>query len=137
MGLLEHPSWQVRAESAEALHECTSSVTDEQKADVYAAMIKLLDDPDGFVISRAVITLQSADIAAAVEPMVKAANNRPEIAPDVVKALAEGSKMRASAAAHLRKFCQHPDAVVRAAAIVGLCQVEGAEPHEQLRGLGR
>ena len=44
-------------------------------------MIKLLDDPDGFVVSRAVLVLRDANMAAAFEPLVAAANRRPELAP--------------------------------------------------------
>ena len=53
--LLDHESWRVRAEAAEGLGEMIrhSSNKQELQADTYAALIKRLDDEDGYVASRA------------------------------------------------------------------------------------
>ena len=133
MSLLSHASWRVRAEAAEALGKKVEhhlSQPDERTADIYAAMIKLLDDPDGFVVSRAVLVLRDSGLQAAIKPMIKAADKRPELAADVVKALAGGNV--AGAEDHLRAFCAHADAGVRAAAIGGLASVAGAGAADDL-----
>jgi HEAT repeat protein len=101
MALLAHESWRVRAEAAEGLGKLienkgssgAKSTAMERKADVYAAMIKLLDDPDGFVVSRAVLVLRDAKVAAAIEPLVASVDRGPEQAGDVLNALRDGSYM--------------------------------------------
>jgi HEAT repeat protein len=124
MDLLGHESWRVRAEAAEALakrveHNGGSGNANEQTADIYARMIKLLDDPDGFVVSRAVLVLRDAKVSAAVDPLAAAAEKRPELAQDVVRALSQAGT--SGAVKHLRAFCGHTNPAVRAAAISGLC----------------
>jgi HEAT repeat protein len=134
--LLEHDSWRVRAEAAESLAKLLDRHTaesEEAKADVCAALIRLLADPDGFVVSRAITGLKSADLAVAVDPLAAAALKHPELAAEVVGALARGGNMRQKAVAHLRKFCKHDLAEVRAAAVGGLCQAVPDEAQDELR----
>jgi HEAT repeat protein len=127
MTLLTHESWRVRAEAAEALGKLLENtgnnrdvvISLEQRADINSAMIKLLEDPDAFVVSRAVLVLRDANVVAAMEPLVEAATRRPELAPDVVRALSQGGASGASLK-FLQKFCGHADPLVRAAAIHGL-----------------
>jgi len=130
LGLLGHVNWRVRAETAEALAEMTNqrsssgiNLTEERKADIYMAMVKLLDDPDGFVVSRAVNTLADADLAVAVDPMAKAAERHPELAGDLIKALARGRNTKAAAEKHVRAMCAHADDRVRSQAIGALCSM--------------
>jgi HEAT repeat protein len=127
LALLGHGSWRVRAEAAEALGEITreSDTSPARKADVNVAMIKLLDDPDGFVVSRAVTALAAADVATAVEPLAKVAKAHPELAPDVIRMLIRGTRTRFPAQGHLREFCTSKDPRVRAEAIAGLVVVSG------------
>ena len=125
MSLLRHESWRVRAEAAEALGSFIERYGNAQQdlaADIYAAMIKLLEDPDGFVVSRAVTVLRDGHIASAVEPMVRAAQKRPELAADVVKALTSG-EAAAKSEKYVRQFCSSPNPSVRGAAISGLCSM--------------
>lgn len=132
MGLLSHESWRVRAEAAEALGKVVDrTATDERKADVYAAMIKLLDDPDGFVVSRAMGVLKDADVTSALEPLVAAADKRPDVAPEVARILAKSGGY--AAAKYLRKFSTHADATVRAAAISGLMASDPGGSVDQLK----
>ena len=130
--LLAHANWQVRAEAAEALNECASSLSDDQKVDVYAMMVKLLDDSDGFVVSRAVAGLQAADLKAALEPMMRAAEKWPDLAPEAIKALSSGRNTSQAAMPYLRKFRTHANARVRAAAIAGLCSIASADVSEDV-----
>jgi len=114
----------VRSEAAEAIGQCigdSREVSETKKADAYVALIKLLEDSDGFVVSRAVAGLQGADVVAAVEPMVKAATAHPELAAEIARMMAESNKMRPKAVSHLRTFCSHAEPAVRAAAIEALC----------------
>jgi HEAT repeat protein/thiol-disulfide isomerase/thioredoxin len=131
LGLLGHESWRVRAETAEALGKMIDTRhgrpnmpggPQTRRPQVLAAVIKLLDDPDGFVVSRGVIVLRDAQAPDAIEPLVKAAERRPELAPDVVRALAQDGEAAGVTLSHLRKFCSHPDPAVRAAAIRGVVE---------------
>lgn len=130
--LLKHPNWQVRAESAEAAKECLGDLGEEQKADLYAGMLTLLDDPDAFVVSRALQCLQTGDLEAALQPMLKVAQRHPELAQEVVKAISSGSNMKRLAGPHLREFCKHSDPAVRAAALLGLCQIATDSVHAEV-----
>lgn len=123
MSLLKHPVWQVRAEAAEALGECielSPGISSEMKADAYGALIGLLEDADGYIVSRVITALRRAELPAAVEPLVKAAGAHPELAADIVSLLGESDSLRSPAAVHLRSFCTHAEAAVRAAAVTGL-----------------
>lgn len=123
--LLGHESWRVRAEAAEGLgafverNSSDSSVSAEQQADIYAAMIKLLDDPDGFVVSRALAVLKNAQVPSAVDAMVKLVKRRPEMAADAVKVLGSQNNDQASQVA-LRQFLTNPSPSVRALAVTSL-----------------
>jgi HEAT repeat protein len=139
--LLEHESWQVRAEAAEAIGQAIDSgypfgsrfgEPSSDTADAYVALIGLLDDEDAFVVSRAVGAMEGADMAVAVEPLAKAAQQHPELAPKVVEILARGQHMRTAAVPHFRKLAGHDDPKIRAAAIGGLAQVVPGEMEEEL-----
>jgi HEAT repeat protein len=152
MSLLDHESWQVRAEAAagiggsEASFESPSygyypgdtgfDTGDEEtaalQADAYVALLELLDDPDAFVVSRAVAGLADVDMAVAVEPLVEAAVRHPELAEEIVEILARGENMRPKALRHLRSFCAHADPGIRAAAVGGLCQAAPQAVEEEL-----
>jgi HEAT repeat protein len=150
MSLLKHESWQVRAEAAEAIggvstssfsfdvspfSHIVSNQSDEEngvQVDAYVALLDLLEDPDAFVVSRAVQGLSEADMAVAVEPLVQAASKHPSLASNIVQMLAAGEKMRAKAVPHLREFCRHEDPTIRAAAIAGLCRAVPSNVDKEL-----
>lgn len=121
--LFDHESWRVRAEAAEAIGDCLGRWTpaSAENADAFTALIQLLQDTDGFVVSRAVAALEHADLTVAVEPLAQAAARHRELAADVINVMASGANMRAKALPHLHRFCNDPEASVRAAAIRGLC----------------
>jgi HEAT repeat protein len=130
LGVLGHANWRVRAEAAEALTEMTSergngNATPDRKAQVNVAMVKLLEDPDGFVVSRAVLALLGADVATAMDAMAKAAEAHPELAGEVIKGMSQSTKSRFAAEKHLRAFCFHKDDKVRSQAIAALCAITG------------
>src|SRR5262249_48888371 len=121
--LLRHDSWQVRAEAAESLAKVITEFRghlanqdpqlQEQKAGIYVALIEPLDDRDGFVVSRAIPEMATADLATAVEPLVRAAGKHLDLAPEVVRTLARRGQMAPKAIPHLRAFCGHADPEVR------------------------
>jgi HEAT repeat protein len=136
MSLLEHESWRVRAEAAEALGKKIPRYgggSAEEYVDIYMTMVELLKDQDGFVVSRAVETLGQADLVAAVDPLVAAAEAHPEMAVEVVKALAYGQNQRKKADVHLRRFADDADPRLRAAAIVGLTMQPGVGLADDVR----
>jgi len=139
--LLHHPSWQVRAEAAEAVGQAVTSyqrrVSDELRADAYAALIELLADGDAFVVSRAVAALGTADMEIVVEPLAQAAVRHPELTEAVVEIFSHSDKMYAKSMPHLRRLCKHPDPQVRAAALRGIGKGTVDELQaELLSGLG-
>lgn len=135
--LLKHESWRVRAEATESLGECAgrydSGLPEDVKNGVYTAIIEMLKDSDGFVIGRAVGALKKTDLAASVDPMAEAAQKHPELAAEIVKAMAYGNQTKIKAIPHLRKFCAHEDAPVRAAAIFALCGSDAGNVEKELR----
>jgi HEAT repeat protein/thiol-disulfide isomerase/thioredoxin len=125
--LLKHESWQVRAEAAEAIGETLStsvgrSFETSLRADAFVSLIELLDDGDEFVVSRAVKGLRSVDTAAAVKPLIEAADKHPDLAPQILGLLVDDSDMLGKALPHLREFTTHESAKVRAASFAGLYQ---------------
>ncbi len=118
--LLKHSSWQVRAEAAEALGGLTVKNPNQQMAaDVYAALIETLSDPDPFVVSRAVQGLRRSNLATAVEPLAKAAAEHPELAAEVIGILTQGN-FQSKTQTVLRGYLDHADPKVRAEVIAAL-----------------
>jgi HEAT repeat protein len=122
--LLKHGNWRVRAEAAEAIGEClrprSGNVATELKADAHVALLGLLDDEDGFVVSRAILGLRYCDIPEAVGPVAKAAEKHPELAREAVLTMLGGKSMQSKALERLRAWTDHADAHLRAASLVGL-----------------
>ena len=65
-----------------------SRPTTQLQVAAYVALLDLLDDEDAFVVAKAVEGLSNADLAVAVEPLVKAAEKHPELAANVLQMLA-------------------------------------------------
>ncbi|MCE9526066.1 MAG: HEAT repeat domain-containing protein, partial [Planctomycetales bacterium] len=134
--LLTHESWRVRAEAAEGISKVASQDGEwpgedpggNPKANALASLIKLLGDSDGFVVSKAVAGLSHADLPAAVDPLAAAAEKHPELATEVLQALASSSKHREKAMPHLKRFCKHPSPALRAGALRALC----SNPDEEM-----
>lgn len=151
--LLEHGSWQVRAEAVEGLakgfphsYERSNLEPAEQKrvVEVYKAVLKRLEDEDGFVVSRAVLALKECDLAAAAAPLARTAERRPELAASVAEALSGGETIGTKADDILRGWLKNEHENIRAAAITGLqarSQLDGegelvpalSDSHESVR----
>ncbi|HJT34812.1 MAG TPA: HEAT repeat domain-containing protein [Pirellulales bacterium] len=131
MNLLDHESWRVRAEAAEALGECASShqrqLAESIKADVYVALIDALDDEDGFVVSRSMLGLRHADVPAMIDPLAAAAEKRPELAKAAAEAMTSGQHARGKAIDRLWDWTRHANEDLRAAGLIGLCQANVAD----------
>lgn len=139
--LLKHDAWQVRAEAAEGIakrvNDYSGGLDAPQKADAYAALVERLDDPDTFVVSRALEGLKSADLPAAVKPMLAAMKRSPDLTPAVVGVLAGNRNFMATAEKTIREMTKHESADVRAKAIEGLAKADGVDCDvEILAGLG-
>lgn len=140
IALLEHEAWQVRAEAAEALGNCLGNagfsgarIDDATRAEGYASLIVCLEDADGFVVARAMQALKSGDLLAlAVEPLVGAAMQHPDLADEAIELLATGQHTRRPAVPHLKKFLAHDDSAVRGAALQALVKIEPDEVGLQL-----
>lgn len=121
--LLDHASWQVRAEAAEAMRELLQEDISEDlelKADIYAGLIRLLDDDEAFVASRAVeaFSRQISDVA--MEKMFAAVEKHPVLAPQIIEKLASASENSPVVAEKFRELAKAENVAVRAAAVRGL-----------------
>ncbi len=136
VALLEHEAWQVRAEAVEALggslESSGGSVTSELRAEAYAALAKRLGDSDAFVVSRTITALDDVDVEEAVDPLIEAAKNHPELTIQIIGMLAQSGSMRAKALPRLREFTRHKDPAIRAATITGLAQVSADDLGDEL-----
>ncbi len=133
--LIVDPSWQVRAEAAEAIGDIANNergVTSSEKAKAYKVLIKTLKDEDSFVVSRAVKGLSEAHLSSAVEPMIQVAHAHPDLAQDVITMLARDDANQKIVLPHLRKFFNHKQPNVRAAAIEGLVTLHSKQVGEEL-----
>jgi HEAT repeat protein len=135
--LTKHAAWRVRAEAAQAVGESVTNyrrnLSEPAKAAVYATLIEILNDRDGFVVSRAIAALKKGDRREAVEPLAKLADSaEPLLAAQAVHALNTGNNTREQALPHLRRFCAHKEPAVRAAAIKELCLTVGASVNTEL-----
>ena len=131
MELLKHERWQVRSEAAMALGDSSRyysssydnsklSAKEQLQAEVYVALIELLEDSDNFVVSKAVEAMENIDMPAAVEPLIKVIPKHPDLAASVVEILTHGGNMRDKATQQLRNLRKHDDPRIRAAVIRGL-----------------
>ncbi len=114
--LLEHENWRVRAEAAEGLRELTNLSESNVRADIYAALIKRLDDPDGFVVAQAAQGLAGVELPAAGPPLLRAARAHPEIAADVLRIL-QKPELGKTVAAELPGLLDSESPQLRAAAV--------------------
>jgi len=133
--LLAHDDWRVRAEAADALGETLPNVSDstELQADAYTALVRCLDDADGFVVSKALAALQNGQLVdVAVEPLANAAVRHPDLAPQIVEVLSS-SQLHERALPHLRKFAAHERPDIRAAAIAALVSVASDDMEDELK----
>ena len=133
--LLAHDDWRVRAEAADALGETLPNISDstELQADAYTALVRCLDDADGFVVSKALAALQHGQLVdVAVEPLANAAVRHPDLAPQIVEVLS-APQLNERALPHLRKFAAHERPEIRAAAIAALVSVASDDMEDELK----
>jgi HEAT repeat protein len=134
--LLSHESWQVRAEAAHALSQRAKESRygeAEEAVAIGKVLVKSLADDDPFVVARALEGLEYAGTSSAVEPLVKAVERNPSLAPAVVKVLIRSEKMREKALPHLRGYLDHQQPGVRAAAIAGLAELDSETIADELK----
>lgn len=108
--LLEHASWQVRAEAAESL---------KGDAESLPALTALLDDSEPFVIAKALEAIGGNGTVPTLA-LMKAAEKHPNLAPTVIDMLVHNESYRDAAPKNLKKLCTHEQPAVRAAALAGL-----------------
>lgn len=131
----EHDSWQVRAEVAEGLASVASSSSEADQTEIFKALNKMLDDEDGFVVSRAIKGVQSGDVVP-VDELIGIIERHPQLASDAIKMLAGSEKSYETVVPHLRHLTLHDEAAIRANALQGLYRmVPGDAKLEVLAGL--
>jgi len=122
---VDHESWQVRSEVAESLGKID---TDELSLDMVVlkgeSVMKLLDDVDGFVVSRAVESLPSRKNKKLMEDLTELAIKKPEIAVSIVAAISKGAGYSDTepAGPYFRRFLENESAEVREAGITGITE---------------
>jgi len=130
--LAEHDSWQVRAEVAEGLSSVSSSRSRSAlMVDVYKALSKLLDDEDGFVVSRAMKGVQSGDTAP-IDALVGIVDRHPQLASDAIEMMTGSSNSLSEAVPHLRRLTEHEEGSVRSAALAGLSDASVADMQKEV-----
>lgn len=126
LGLLGNPQWRVRGEAAEAMREKLDGrdrLNGEDRQTAIVALIKLLDDSDGYVVSRAVAALMRSELASASEPALKAVERHPELATDVLQAFTGDVNTAKTAMPRLLAMVKNSDPRVRAAVVPVICQL--------------
>ena len=125
----ENESWQVRAEVAEALgkidvDDLPSAVLKERNL----AVVGLLDDEDGFVVSRALTALPDKPSQRMVDDLTETAFERPTVAKGIAEWMAErgryNSDNRGKVVSSLEKFLDHEKAEVRTVGVTALSKVD-------------
>lgn len=131
--LFTHSSWQVRAEAVEAVGELVSDrhsssntkLATDVVADAYVAILDVLNDGDGFVVSRAVTALKGSDLTIAAGPLATTAEKHPELADVIAEALIAGA--RSKSIPILEKWLKHQHENLRAASLKALRQANSLE----------
>lgn len=123
----DHERWQVRAEVAETLGEIDN---DRLSSKVIArkgeAVMNLLEDDDGFVVSRAVGALPARRSKKMLDTLMDIAVRKPEIAAEIVSTLNESSGQydsygnKKSMVPYFKKLVDHKNPAVRLAGLKGL-----------------
>jgi HEAT repeat protein len=129
VSLLDHRQWRVRGEAAEALRgrltgNESGSATDDQKTAAYAALEKRLDDPEGYVVTRAAGTLIKSGLGTSVGPLMAVAQRRQDVARDVLKALANDPNVARPFVPRIRELLHSDHAGVRSAAVGALAELD-------------
>jgi len=93
IALTQHKNWQIRAKAVEIIGRCmfegrhlSSPVKDKARS----VLIKLLYDPDAFVVKQAVVGLRETGAAAAIKPLwglLRQANTTMETAEEILETL--------------------------------------------------
>lgn len=133
--MARHEAWQVRAEVAEAIAAVLNESGDlpqASRADAYVALIELLKDQDGFVVTRAMTGLNQADVSLVIEPLSQAVLDHPELAGPLMEMLANRGGDPDQVSRQLRKLLETQHADVRASAIVQLCRLAPKQCEKEL-----
>ena len=88
IALSQNPNWRVRGEAVDAIKEHAGKGL--AQADSQKALLKALEDSDGFVVGRAVLAIQQSSVKGSNDPLAAAAEKHPDIAADVIKAMYPG-----------------------------------------------
>ena len=141
VSLFKHVSWQVRAESVEAVGELVngddhsdSAIPAEVVADANIAILQLIDDSDGFVVSRAIVALQGCDGQFVIKPLMQAAEKHPELAEIVATTLSNREDQESKSL--LKEWLTHPLESHRIAAINAMSKTNSLEGEEFITALG-
>jgi HEAT repeat protein len=135
--LLKHDAWQVRAEAAEAAaklidgHQFSGRPSQGGGA-IVTSLLPLLEDPDAYVVSRAVLGLKGHADAASVPALVKVAEQHPTLTVEVVRLLTSNALMKKRALPHLKTYLKHDNPSVRAAVLTGLVEAGSTDSAEYL-----
>ncbi|MBI4859909.1 MAG: HEAT repeat domain-containing protein [Candidatus Riflebacteria bacterium] len=134
--LLTDSKWRVRAEAVEAVGRKLSkgswSPSESVAAELRAAVLGLLDDKDGYVVSRAISAAKELRIGESAPVLVKIAERDPGLAVSALDTLASlglGTSVEKS----LRSLVSSRTPAVRAAAIRALAGSTGASIGDEVQ----
>jgi|GEM_PF-726166 len=127
--LAGNSSWQVRAMVAEVLGQMGSNYNTPAQIRIAVAetLMKLVDDQDAFVVTRAVEHMPAPKTAATMDRLAAIVTSRPELAAKVVTVMAKSesdfdssSRSNVSPVSHFLRFAEDERPEVRVAGIAGL-----------------
>ena len=129
VSLLDHPQWRVRGEAAESMlgrmsGRESAGVLPSQTAAALAGLERRLEDPEGYVVTRAAGTLIKSGLSDSIGPLMAVAERRSDVARDVLKALANDARTGTPFVGRIRKLARSQHASVRSAAIAALVELD-------------
>jgi HEAT repeat protein len=125
VGLLSHASWRVRAEAIDALADMAQQNNATPSEEAADAVLKRLDDPDSFVVGRALAAIKPMGRNMSEKSLSDLATRRPELASDILKSImAEmGRGGNTQNVGVIRGMCASKSPALRAAAVVALADL--------------
>ena len=132
ISLLKHEKWSIRAEAIEAVGKRVERV-DQPPPEALPALLAQLEDPDGFVVGRAMAAIRELDREDVVEPLIRVAEKHRDLAPRVIEILSDGSVKQARALPKIAGFAKDTLPGVRAAVVKALGNAGSAAIEPEVR----
>jgi HEAT repeat protein len=126
LSLVRNASWRVRAEALEAFEKKVAKMpvkmSDALQQEARSAVMAVLEDPDGYVASRAIAAARKLEMDEAAPVIARVAERDPALAIAALESIVQSRTMARAAARTLRKLVASKTPSVREAAIRALAR---------------